>query len=203
MKLFNKKKILLPLGIVLTVLLTSCGSKELTEENAQAIVENFLQDFKQYKYTDMYALTHDAHPYFQGMYDESVPSKVALFNGLSDGLEYEITGVVVDGKEAVVNTHVSNVDAQAVVSKATEQYVNTLTEMEESEAENTDMDALLSKILAQNADDPDAERIQKDTVFNLVEQNGEWKIESNILIYDDITGGYVIPYTWNNIQAVG
>ena len=46
-------------------------------------------------------------------------------------------------------------------------------------------------------DDPEAPRIEKDTVFNLIEKDGRWIIESNIMIYDDITGGYMTFYYKN------
>lgn len=187
-------------AVCCTVMLTACG--DLTEENAQMLVDEFLQDFKQGKYEEMYPLTHDEHPYFQGLYDESVPTKKALFNKLSEKMEYSIESVQVNGKEAIVNTHISNVDAQAAIDDAAKKYYDRIMEMGEEAVENADTDAILADVIEHCFDAKDAERTEKDTVFNLVAQKGKWKIESNILIYDDITGGYTIPYTWNNLTAI-
>ena len=197
-----KKKILgLVMIVMLTTGLTSCGNKNLTSENAQALVEEFLQDFKNGKYEEMYALTHDAHPYFQGLYDANVQSKAVLFEELSNELEYEILNIQVDGKEATVNTHVSNIDTTAALNDVSQTYYDKIMELGEDKIKEADTEALLVETIKQCFEKEDAAKKEADTVFNLIEKDGEWTIESNILIYDDITGGYTIQYTWNNLSA--
>ena len=198
MKLTNK--ITLGFALLCTVFcLNGCGrSKELTSENAQSLVTAFLEDFKAGDYTGMYKLTHDDYPYFEGIYLPDSESNKVMFAKLSEKMTYEIKSVQLDGKEAVVKAHITNIDAEKVLTTLTSTYLEAC---EKDKDKNLDKDELLLETTKFCFDNPTSEPYEKDTVFNLIEKDGKWTIESNIMIYDDITGGYMTYYYKNMVLA--
>ncbi|MBQ6555695.1 MAG: DUF4878 domain-containing protein [Firmicutes bacterium] len=180
--------------------LNGCSQKSaaLTSENAQALVENFLEDFKSGDYEGMYKLTHDDYPYFEGIYLPDSESNKLMFVKLSEHMQYEIKSVQLLDNEAVVNVHITNVNADTALTNLTSTYLDAC---EKDTENNLDKDELLLETTKFCFDDASAGTYEKDTVFNLVEKDGKWVIESNIMIYDDITGGYMTYYYKNMVLA--
>lgn len=193
-KLNIKRIILLAAFIGSLLLLSGCGSKYLDAANAETTVTDFLEDYKDMDFDGMYAMTHDAHPYFDGLYIPQSESNVYMFKTLSYDLDYQITDISINKKEAAVTVHTSNINVENVLNAITEEYLEAVKNDPEGK---TDVDKLFLDITQKHFDDPDNERIEKDTVFNLIEKDGHWTIESNIMIYDDITGGYMTFYYKN------
>lgn len=180
--------------------LNGCGksTKNLTLDNAQTLVETFLTDFKAGDYEAMYKLTHDDYPYFEGIYLPDSESNKLMFAKLSDKLQYDISSVTIEDGEAVVTAHITNIDADKALTNVTSTYLEAC---ENDKDNNLDKDELLLETTRFCFDNFSDEPYERDTVFNLVEKDGNWTIESNIMIYDDITGGYMTYYYKNMVLA--
>lgn len=193
----NIKKFLLIPVLILSLAMPACSNKNLTRENARAIVTEFLEDFRVCKYDEMYALTHDNYKYFNGIYTADVPANSYMFGAFSSNLAYDIQNVSVSNGEAVVKVHTSNIDAEKVLNNIAVTYIQACKDDTEN---NLDKDDLLLQTSKFFFDSPDNERVEHDTVFNLIEKDGKWAIESNIMIYDDLTGGYMTYYYKNMVM---
>jgi hypothetical protein len=168
-------------------LLSGCNeeakSKMIDDANA------FCSDFKNRDYSAMYELTQDKVEYFNGIYQEGTEGGDAIFNALSDNLEYEILDCTIDGENASVNAKITNLDMSSVMSDFLSDYY------EQCEANPDDIDSIdVDAILDTHLNDENAERKSEDTVFNFIKQDGEWVLESNVMIYDDVAGGYLTYY---------
>ncbi len=193
----NIKKYLIIPVLIFSLTLTACFNKNLSKENASDLVTEFLEDFRVCKYDAMYELTHDKYQYFKGIYSAEVPTNSYMFGAFSRSLGYEIKDVKLEKGEAVVTVHTSNIDAEKVLNKIAATYIKAC---EEDTENNLDKDELLLQTTKFCFDSTDNERVEHDTVFNLIEQDGKWAIESNIMIYDDITGGYMTYYYKNVVM---
>ncbi len=191
------KKFLIIPTLILSLSLTGCFNKNLTKEKAEELVVEFLEDFRDGNYPAMYELTHDKYKYFNGIYSSEVPSNSYMFNAFSRNLYYEVQDVSLVKGEAVVKVHTDNIDAEKVLNRITATYIQAC--MDDTE-NNLDKDELLLETTKFCFDSHDNERVEHDTVFNLIKQDGKWAIESNIMIYDDITGGYMTYYYKNVVM---
>ncbi|MBQ9518321.1 MAG: hypothetical protein IJR59_00300, partial [Firmicutes bacterium] len=183
--------------LIFSLTLTGCYNPKLNKENAESLVKEFLEDFRICHYDEMYDLTHDKYQYFKGIYSEKVPTNSYMFGAFSRELSYDIKDVYLTDDEAVVTVHTSNIDAEKILNKIAATYIQAC---EDDTENNLDKDALLLSTTQYCFDSPDNERVEHDTVFNLIEQDGKWAIESNIMIYDDITGGYMTYYYKNVVM---
>ncbi len=162
----------------------------------QADAGKFCQSFKDMDFNAMYSLTHDETEYFNEIYVPGGEGSEAVFSAMADNLQYEIGECKIDGKNAVVNAKISNVDMNIAMGNVLNDYFARC----EAEPDNID-NISLDDIIEENINKPDAQRRDADTVFNFVKQNGEWVLESNVMIYDDITGGYMTYYFQANMAV--
>lgn len=197
------KKITILGTMIIGLMLSGCGGGP--EVGADVVVEEFLQDFKNMDYEGMYALTQDGHQYFKDIYLEDNEGNNIIFSSLSENMEYEI--IEVDKsfwkKEATVEVKINNIDASAAMGDVITDFLNTYEEYE-NELDEHDMDQVLNDIVEQRLSDPEAIRKETNTIFNLTQEGNKWVIDSNIMIYDDVTGGYLTYYFQNNfINGLG
>jgi hypothetical protein len=161
------------------------------EEKAQMISDAnaFCEDFKNMDFDAMYALTHDGTKYFNDIYVEGTDGSELIFQAMADNLSYEIGECTIDGENASVNAKISNLDMNQVMSDVIDEY------FELCEANPDDIDSIdINEILTKHLNDPETARHSSDTVFNFIKKDGKWVIESNVMIYDDVTGGYMTYY---------
>ena len=193
----NIKKFLIIPALIFSLTLCACLNPNLTKDNAETLVTEFLEDFRVCNYDAMYELTHDKYQYFKGIYSSEVPTNSYMFGAFSRSMAYEVKDVSLVNGEAVVKVHISNIDAEKTLNKLAATYIQAC---EDDKENNLDKEDLLLQTTKFCFDDPDCDRIEHDTVFNLIEQDGKWAIESNIMIYDDITGGYMTYYYKNVVM---
>ncbi len=189
------KKLMMIPALVLMLTQSGCFNPKLNKDNAELLVTDFLEDFRAGNYDAMYDLTHDGYTYFNGIYNPDSASNAAMFRAFGSHLEYEIKDIAIDGKECDVTVHITNVDADKALTKVTATY---LTLCDQDTNDELDKNDLLTQTTDYIFNADDAEKIEHDTVFNLIEKDKEWTIESNIMIYDDITGGYM-TYVYKNV----
>lgn len=179
------KKITIILTAVLCIVLfAGCHEKEKAQMQADAAA--FCQDFKEMKFDDMYALTNDGTKYFNDIYVPGAESNELIFKSMADNMEYEIGECTIDGKNASVKAKISNVNMNLAMSDVLNEY------FAQCDADPDNIDNIdINKIIDDRVNSADAERRDADTVFNFVKKDGKWVIESNVMIYDDVTGGYM------------
>ncbi len=195
------KKILILL-LCSFILLTAigCDKKEAPAECTE-ITKEFINCFKEKDFEGMYALTNDNYPYMSGLYNESDSLNKALFDAITDNLNVEITGGEDFGDTAKVSLKISNLDTESLLSNVVYQFTNLYKQNPDS-YEKMDMDAELEKIV--NAQIGITPVKEKDSSIDFIKQEGKWVIESNIGIYDDLSGGFLTYYfNVNVVQNVG
>ena len=179
-----------------TALFMLTGCNEEAKEQMIADSKAFCEDFKNMDFDAMYALTHDGNKYFNDIYVPDAEGSEALFEAMADNLEYEIGECTIKGKNASVSAYVSNIDMNIIMSNVLNEYF----ELCEADPENIN-NIKLDDIIYDKAYDPVAQRRNANTVFNFIKQDGKWVMESNVMIYDDVTGGYMTYYFQANVAA--
>lgn len=183
-------------AIVLSTALSGCNKPSTPPEE---VVTAFLEDFSNMDYEGMYELTQDKHQYFKDIYLDDNSDNTKIFKTLSDNIEYEVGDVETSfwNKDATVEVDIRNIDSKIAMNGIMTDLFSKYEEYED-ELDQHDMDAELDQIVEDRLNPETAPRTNTNTVFNLINQDGQWVIESNVLIYDDITGGYFTYYFQNN-----
>lgn len=172
--------------------LTGCHEKAKAQMQADATT--FCEDFKNMDFQGMYNLTHDQNPYFNDIYTPDSPTNQLLFETMANNMTYYIGECTVDGKNATVKAKIENLDMNTIMNEVLADY------FEQCDANPDNIDGIdLDQIIKEHTEKEDAPRQSKDTVFNFIKQDGKWVIESNVMIYDDVTGGYMTYYFQTNI----
>ncbi len=188
MKLTQIIKPMLIGAVICTMsIITGCHEEEKAQMQADAAA--FCQNFKDMNFEAMYELTNDKTKYFNQIYVPDTEGSEMVFRSMADNLRYEIGECEIDGKNATVNAKISNVDMNNAMSNVLNEYFEECEENPEN-IDNISLEAIIDK----NVNDPEAIRREADTVFNFIKQDGEWVLESNVMIYDDVTGGYMTYY---------
>jgi hypothetical protein len=189
MKIFKPFKALTLIAVCIASMALISGCHEEEKAAMIADADAFCSDFQNKDYKAMYALTHDEVEYFNGIYQEGTDGGDAIFDALSDNLEYEILDCKIDGDNASVNAKITNLDMENIMSSVINDFY------EQCEANPDDIDSIdINSILDEHLNDENAPRKSEDTVFNFIKQDGKWVLESNVMIYDDVTGGYLTYY---------
>lgn len=174
--------------------LTGCHEEEKAQMQADAAA--FCQSFKDMNFDAMYELTHDKTKYFNEIYVPDAEGSEILFQSMADNLEYEIGECEIKGNNASVTAQLSNVDMNIAMGDVLNDY------FAQCEADPDNIDNInLDDIIAEHVNDPGAQRRYADTVFDFVKQDGKWLLESNVMIYDDVTGGYMTYYFQANMAV--
>lgn len=185
-----KKTLKYVLSILLTVILslTLIGCSE-EKKAAKEIVNKFVENYRALDFDSMYAMTSDQMAYFKTLYIPDQPDNKKLFQALADNLEFKITKINVEPDTITVYAHTKNIDAAALLKKTVGSFINTL-----QNTENV-TDDITNKAYSEaldNALSAEQTYIERDTVYNLIkDDNGNWIIDSNVGIYDDLCGGYL------------
>ena len=187
-----KRILTLFLSIVMCIGMTACGSKP--KNKYEEYVLSFVQDFQTQNFDAMYKLTSDQYPYFQGMYKPDEENNVKLFKAMAKNLKCEIVESSENGNEATVKAHITTLDFAKIMSNISSRLM-----VEYMTPGNTgkDMDKVFSGIIDDEI--KHADKKESDTVFNFVkDKKGNWTLDSNVAIYDDICGGYLQYYFQQN-----
>lgn len=197
MKLFKKIKTVLTVTVCFTALTALSGCHEEEKAQMQTDVVSFCDDFKAMDFDSMYALTNDQTKYFNDIYIPGAEESEILFQAMADNLEYEVGECEIDGSNATVNAKISNVDMNVLMGDVLNDY------FDQCEASPDNIDNInIIEIINNHLSEPDLQRREADTVFNFVKEDGKWAIESNVMVYDDITGGYMTYYFQVNMAAM-
>lgn len=176
------------------MLLSACHEEAKAQMVSDAAA--FCQNFKDMDFQAMYDLTHDKTAYFNDIYVPGAEGSEILFKSMADKLEYEIGECEIDGKNASVSAHLSNVDMNVAMGDVLNDY------FERCEADPDNIDSIsIDEIIDEHVNAEDAQRRDADTVFNFIKQDGKWVLESNVMIYDDVTGGYMSYYFQANMAV--
>lgn len=167
----TKKILCIILTIALTAALFGCGTQKSEQEE---VVDAFVKGFCSKDFEAMYNLTNDKYRYFDGLYDGENDNSVLLFDTMIKNLNFEVTKTEVSEDTANVYAHISTVNMYKVLSSL-------------ASSDNAASPNIIADTLKEYKD----EKAEKDTVFNLIKQDGKWVIESNMGIYSDLTGGYL------------
>lgn len=182
------------LCVVSLCAMTGCHEEEKAQMQADAAA--FCQDFKDMDFDAMYELTHDKTKYFNEIYVPGSEGSEMLFKSMADNLEYEIGECEIKGDNASVTAQISNVDMNIAMGDVLNDY------FEQCEADPDNIDNIsLDEIIDEHVNADDAQRRSADTVFNFIKQDGKWVLESNVMIYDDVTGGYMTYYFQANMAV--
>lgn len=187
-----KRILTLFLSIVMCIGMTACGSKP--KNKYEEYVLSFVQDFQTQNFDAMYKLTSDQYPYFQGMYKPDEENNVKLFKAMAKNLKCEIVESSENGNEATVKAHITTLDFAKIMPNISSRLM-----VEYMTPGNTgkDMDKVFSGIIDDEI--KHADKKESDTVFNFVkDKKGNWTLDSNVAIYDDICGGYLQYYFQQN-----
>lgn len=177
-----------------------CGREEAPQECID-MTNEFINCFRDKDFEGMYALTNDNYPYMSGLYDENDSLNKALFDAITSNLNVEITGSENFGETAKVSLKVSALDTENLLSNVVYQFTNLYKQNPDS-YENMDMDSELEKIV--NSQIGRTPVKEKDSSLDFIKKDGKWVIESNIGIYDDLSGGFLTYYfDVNVVQNVG
>lgn len=174
--------------------LSLSGCHEKAKAQMQADAASFCEDFKNMNFEGMYNLTHDKNPYFNDIYQPDADGSSILFDAMAKNLTYEIGECEINGENAEVNAKISNLDMNTIMNDVLADYFKKC-EDEPDNIDNIDLNA----IIKEHTEREDAPRRERDTVFNFIKQDGKWTLESNVMIYDDVTGGYMTYYFQANI----
>ena len=163
----------------------------------QADVTSFCDSFKAMDYEAMYALTLNQTKYFNDIYNPDAQESEVLFQAMADNLQYEVGECEIDGSEASVSTRITNIDTNALMGDVLNDY------FEQCEADPDNIDNInVLDIINEHLNDPEIQMCHADTVFNFEKQDGKWVMDDNIMIYDDVTGGYLTYYFQVNMMAM-
>ncbi len=180
------KKLIL-LIFACSLLLTACKEDTAPEECIEQTKE-FVEYFKNKDFESMYEMTVYKDPYLAGTYDEDSPIGQKLFNAMTDNLDFEITGSSRDGDSAYVRAHVVTIDFNQLLTDVVSEYMEYCVENSENLTSEL-MDEALENILDEALENP--QPYEKDTSLDFIKQDGEWVIEDNVGVYDDLSGGYL------------
>ncbi len=195
-----KKLITIVLCALILISFAGCGKAEAPQECID-ITNQFIDRFKSKDFEGMYALTNDNYPYMSGLYKEDDALNKALFDAITDNLSVEITGSENFGDTAKVELKISALDTESLLSNIVYQFTNLYKQNPDS-YEKMDMDAELEKIVAAQIERTPVN--EKDSSIDFIKKDGKWVIESNIGIYDDLSGGFLTYYfNVNIVQNVG
>ncbi len=195
------KKILALLICVLILIPTAGCGKEKAPQECIDITNQFINCYRDKDFEGMYALTNDTYPYLSGLYDESDPLNKALFDAITQNLNVEITGSENFGETAKVSLKITNLDTENLLSNIVYQFTNLYKQNPDS-YDKMDMDAELEKIV--NSQIGITPKNEKDSSIDFIKKDGKWVIESNIGIYDDLSGGFLTYYfNVNVLQNAG
>lgn len=199
-KLIKNKLVLLIFAmVVLTLGFIYFCNRGIEDVKAEKLVNEFIDTFKSCDYEKLYTLTNDGAEYYSGIYLPEEKTNELLFNFFSENLECKIKDVTqFDDKTVIVKTQLKNVKAEALMDRIQNQYL-AYCQANEDILDTLDLDDLLYKVMEYEMSKNDFEKEVRDTDFTLVFENGSWKLESGIIIYDDMTGGYITYYYKNNI----
>ena len=187
-----KRILTLFLSIVMCIGMTACGSKP--KNKYEEYVLSFVQDFQTQNFDAMYKLTSDQYPYFQGMYKPDEENNVKLFKAMAKNLKCEIVESSENGNEATVKAHITTLDFAKIMSNISSRL---MVEYMTPGNSGKDMDKVFSGIIDDEI--KHADKKESDTVFNFVkDKKGNWTLDSNVAIYDDICGGYLQYYFQQN-----
>lgn len=187
-----KKILALLLGVVLCLGAVGCGNKP--KNKYEEYVQAFVQNFKNQNFEAMYKMTSDQYPYFQGMYKPEQDNNVKIFKAMGDNLKFEITESSENGNEATVKTHISTLDFSKIMSNISSRL---MVEYMTPGSSGKNMDKAFSDIIDDEI--KNADKKEADTVFNFVkDKDGNWVLDSNVAIYDDLCGGYLQYYFQEN-----
>ena len=173
-----KRILTLFLSIVMCMGITACGSKP--KNKYEEYVLSFVQDFQT--------------QYFQGMYKPDEENNVKLFKAMAKNLKCEIVESSENGNEATVKAHITTLDFAKIMSNISSRL---MVEYMTPGNSGKDMDKVFSGIIDDEI--KHADKKESDTVFNFVkDKKGNWTLDSNVAIYDDICGGYLQYYFQQN-----
>lgn len=177
--------------------ITGCNNNSAGD--AAKAVDKFLQEFKNGEYENMYALTNDGAEYYSGIYVPEEKVNCLLFEFLSENLQYEIKSYeTTDSNTAVVTVELTNVKISDLLDDIQTMYMEYCAANEDI-IEDIDLNDLLYQITEYKFNSGEYETETKETEFTLTYKSGKWAIESGIIIYDDVTGGYITYYYKNTI----
>ena len=128
------------------------------------------------------------------MYKPDEENNVKLFKAMAKNLKCEIVESSENGNEATVKAHITTLDFAKIMSNISSRLM-----VEYMTPGNTgkDMDKVFSGIIDDEI--KHADKKESDTVFNFVkDKEGNWTLDSNVAIYDDICGGYLQYYFQQN-----
>lgn len=191
------KKILF-LIIALVLVLSGC-KKDVAPEECIAQTNQFVEYFKAKNFDAMYEMTYNKDPYLAGTYDENSPIGQKLFNAMTENLSFEITGGSTEGKNAYVRGHIVTVDIKQLLTDVVNEYTKYCTDNADELTEER-MGQALELILDENLQN--LTPYEKDTSLDFIKVKGEWIIEDNVGVYDDLSGGY-LTYCFGMNMAMG
>ncbi|GEM_PF-509224 len=203
------KNIIIIAVLITTALLSACNRSKVESSNIKITdtasnkennmyteeTEGFIKDFKNLDFESMYARTNDQLEYFADLYKPDEKFNKYLFEVMASNLEYEILSTEEIESGVNVYVHVSNIDMQKFLPKLSKEYITKLKE----EGNGADADKILKDIMDELLSDASLERTDTKTVFNFIQQDDKWCIESNVGIYDDLSGGYLQQFFNTNV----
>ena len=188
------------LSLIIFILMTvsaGCGKKDTREQ--ERVIDRFMLSFREGRYEDMYELTNDKAPYFDGIYDPGSEMSRSIFDYFSRNLEYNIEELTyVDGKTVKAKIQLTNADAEKMNADIQNQYLM-YCEANQDILDKIDPEDILTNVALYSLQNTKYEKVTNETEINIVKVSGEWKLESGITLYDNLTGGYMTCYYNNNI----
>lgn len=160
-----KKKILLGVALLLMVTLTACATTETPEQ----AVNNALKGFKE-------ADSEKIEEYFgelNGFVDPATGETDEATRLILEHLEYETLSSEENGKEAVVETEIKNVDMLPIM----EEYFEQVVELEfDEDATEEEMGDKFQALVIELLNEDDLETFTTKVDVRLEEVENEWKI---------------------------
>lgn len=186
--------------LLFVFMLTGCNkSKAIGDDEAKALVKDFINTFQKCEYENLYPLTSDGGEYYRGIYIPEEATNELLFNYFSEKLDYNIKSVKkVNDTTVTVNVELTNVKAEELVERIQAQYL-AYCQANEDVLDDIDLSDLLYKVMEYELGKDDIETQTVETEFNVIYNSDKWILEGGIIIYDDMTGGYITYYYKNNI----
>lgn len=195
-----KKLFTILMAAVIALTLAGCSKQEAPQECVD-LANQFINAYSYKNFESMYEMTNDKYPYLSGMYNKDEKVNSMLFDALTDNLEVKITGGNDFGDTANVTLHIKTADAITILGNIVSDFTNLYKQNPDS-YKNMDMDAELEKIVKSYTENPPM--TERDSQIDFIKQDGKWVIESNVGIYDDLTGGFLTYYfDVNVLQNVG
>ncbi len=182
----------------LMLILCVCALSACTggrQEAQEQYVEEFVEHFREHDFAAMYAMTNDSMAYFQDLYMPDNEYNKRIFDAMSENLYFEITSSEKKNDTINVYAKVSNIDMRQAIPQIRDKYLQLLS----TAGEDADVNAMYTDVIEEVLSSSDLAYTEKETVFNFVKMNGNWVIDSNIGIYDDLSGGYLQNYFDMNI----